>query len=479
MSGGVDSSCTAALLVEAGYEVIGVTLQLYDHGAATRPQGRLLRRPGHPRCAPRRRAPRHPALRARFRAALPRAGDRRISPTSYAAGRTPIPCVRCNQRVKFKDLLQIARDLGADALATGHYVAPRSRETGGPSCTAPPMRARDQSYFLFATTRAQLDFLRFPLGALREGARPGRWPRASRCRSPPSPTARTSASCRAAATRGVVERLRPDAAEPGEIVHVDGRVLGRHDGRDGLHRRPAPRPRGRDRRAAVRGPPGARAAAGGGRPEERAAVPPGRAVRASTGWATGRCRADGIAVEVKHRAQEPAVAARVWSRPATAARAVAFEAPQAGVAPGQACVFYQGTRVLGGGWIERAPLACRTLDGAAARSLHPASAWGGVAQLVEQWNHNPWVGGSSPSSATKQINDLGASGRLFHVANPRDKNRAFPPFSLRCRRLLRHIRDMGGDRTGRRLGRPPAAPSSGVRTFRLSRHVARAGRRAW
>ena len=227
MSGGVDSSCAAALLVEAGCEVIGITLQLYDHGAALGRKGACCagqdiddaRRVAERLCIP------HYVLdfEARFRQAVIE-----DFAASYAAGRTPIPCVRCNQRIEFADLLGIARDLGADALATGHYVR---RVTDGKRIElhrAADAR-RDQSYFLFATTPEQLAFLRFPLGGLdkvetRRLAARFALPVADKpdsqdiCFVPNGSYAR------------VVEKLRPEAASSGEIVHVDGRVLGRHDG---------------------------------------------------------------------------------------------------------------------------------------------------------------------------------------------------------------------------------------------------------
>ena len=352
MSGGVDSACTAALLVEAGYEVIGVTLQLYDHGAAIGRKGAC--------CAGQ---DIHDARRVAERLEIPhyvldfeqRFREQVIADfaDSYAHGRTPIPCVRCNQRVKFKDLLQIARDLGAAALATGHY-ARRVAQDGRIELHRAADQRRDQSYFLFATTPAQLAFLRFPLGALDKSATRRL---AQRFALPVADKPDSQDICFVpnGSYARVVERLRPDAALPGEIVHVDGRLLGRHDGvihftvgqRRGLAVATGERlyvvrleP---DRRRVVVGP--------------RSALLCRHAELAEVNWlGESAIPEGGIAVEVKHRAQERAVAARLEPLGDGRARA-RFAAPQAGVAPGQACVFYGGSRVLGGGWIERAPLA--------------------------------------------------------------------------------------------------------------------------
>lgn len=227
MSGGVDSSVCAALLKEQGYDVIGVTLQLYDHGAAVHRKGaccagqdihdarEVADRIGIP----------HYVLdyESRFKeAVIDRFAD------AYVAGETPIPCVECNQRVKFRDLLGTARDLGADVLATGHYVASRA-VAGGRGLFRPRDAERDQSYFMFATTREQLDILRFPLG---EMTKPETRQAAERFGLSVAAKPDSQDICFVPSGRyaQVIEKLKPGAAVPGEIVHLDGRVLGQHQG---------------------------------------------------------------------------------------------------------------------------------------------------------------------------------------------------------------------------------------------------------
>src|SRR5215203_2015732 len=227
MSGGVDSTVTAALTARAGYDVVGVTLQLYDHGAAIQKKGACCAGQDihDARSAAEAMGVPHYVLdyESRFRDAV-----MEDFADAYLRGETPIPCIRCNQTVKFRDLLDTARDLGAAAMATGHYVR-RIEAPGGPQLLRAVDPARDQSYFLFATTRAQLDYLRFPLGGL-----------------PKSEVRRTAAALGLSAAEKpdsqdicfvpegryttVIDRLRPQGAIPGDVVHLDGRVLGRHEG---------------------------------------------------------------------------------------------------------------------------------------------------------------------------------------------------------------------------------------------------------
>lgn len=354
MSGGVDSSVTAALLADAGYDVVGITLQLYDHGVAVGRPGtccagqdiqdarRVAERLGIP----------HYVLdyEDRFRRDVIDAFA-----DAYVQGETPIPCVACNRTVKFRDLTQVARDLGAAALATGHYVR-RVDGAEGPELRQGADPARDQSYFLFATTRPQLDFLRFPLGAL---AKAETRSLAQRFGLPVAAKADSQDICFVpnGGYAELVGRLRPQAAEPGEIVDQAGRVLGTHPGI--IHFTVGQR----------RGLGLSDHEAGGGEPlyvlrleptRRRVVVGPRTALGVErvglreVNWlaAGDGPPPDGLAVRVKVRSTTPAVSARVMGR-AGAEAEVLFDQPQAGVAPGQACVFYDGDRLLGGGWIVR------------------------------------------------------------------------------------------------------------------------------
>jgi len=352
MSGGVDSSTAAALMAESGFEVIGVTLQLYDHGQATGRKGAC--------CAGQ---DIHDARRVADSIGIPHYVldyERRFRDSviedfadSYLAGETPIPCVRCNQTVKFRDLLGMARDLGADALVTGHY-ARRVDGRDGAELHRARDAAKDQSYFLFATTRDQLEYLRFPLGELskvdtRRHAERLNLPVARKpdsqdiCFVPRSPGGGSYAR--------VVEKLRPGAAEAGDIVDEAGNVLGCHAGvihytvgqRRGL-KLAAPQPL-----YVIRLEPEARRVVVG----PKAALACRRFRVGQVNWlGLGSGPQPNMAVAVKVRSTaEP--------RPATLGPLAGGDAevtlaePEFGVAPGQACVFYDGDRVLGGGWIRR------------------------------------------------------------------------------------------------------------------------------
>jgi tRNA-specific 2-thiouridylase len=349
MSGGVDSSVAAALLAGEGYDVVGVTLQLYDHGVAIGRKGACCA--GQDIHDARRVADRlgiaHYVLdyETRFRQAV-----MEDFADTYLAGETPIPCVRCNQRVKFRDLLDTARDLGADALATGHYARRESGPAGAQLLRAADP-AKDQSYFLFATTKPQLDLLRFPLGAMSKNETRAL---AQRFDLPVAAKPDSQDICFVpnGSYAAVVEKLRPGAAEPGEIVHVDGRVLGRHAGiihytvgqRRGLGIG------GGDMLYVVRLEPDTRRVIVG--PRDALAVPELH-VRELNWLGDAPLDAHGIAAEVKIRSAAPPAPATVCAAGEGRARVV-FERAQEGVAPGQACVLYSGDRVLGGGWIERA-----------------------------------------------------------------------------------------------------------------------------
>jgi len=349
MSGGVDSSVVAALLKAEGYDVVGVTLQLYDQGLALQKKGAC--------CAGQ---DIYDARQVADRIGIPHYVldyENRFSDAvmqdfadSYLAGETPIPCVRCNQRVKFRDLLDQARSLDADCLATGHYVQ-RLVGDAGPELHAAVDPTRDQSYFLFATTAAQLDFLRFPLGGLPKTetrALAGRFnlPVAAK------PDSQDICFVPNGNYAGVVERLRPGAVEPGVIRHVDGRVLGRHAGvihftvgqRKGIAVND--QAVSNEPLYVVRLDPGQREVIVG--PKAALACP--QIQLREINW-LGEPPEGELAVSVKIRSMSAPAAARVTVAGDSAE--VIFDAPQFGVSPGQACVIYRGTRVLGGGWICR------------------------------------------------------------------------------------------------------------------------------
>jgi tRNA-uridine 2-sulfurtransferase len=360
MSGGVDSSVVAALVSRAGYDAVGVTLQLYDHGEAVHRSGACCagqdihdaRRVAEALGIP------HYVLdyEARFREAV-------MQPfaDSYAAGETPIPCVACNQTVKFADLLDTARQLGAVAMATGHYV--RSRLVGGRRALFRPVDLdRDQSYFLYGTTPEQLDFLRFPLGDL---AKEETRAIARELGLMVADKQDSQDICFVPQGRytDIVEKLKPNAAEPGDIVHVDGRVLGRHRGvihytigqRRGLGVA-AGEPLFVVRLDAAQ----ARVVVG-----PREALATARIVLREVNWLgeepLSALPPEGRPVYARVRSSRPPAPAMLVLEEGEAVVRLAEQ--EAGVAPGQACVLYDGggaeARVLGGGTISaeaRAPM---------------------------------------------------------------------------------------------------------------------------
>jgi tRNA-uridine 2-sulfurtransferase len=351
MSGGVDSSVVAAELATAGYDVVGVTLQLYDHGAALAKKGaccagrdihdarRVAEAMGFP----------HYVLdyESHFRdAVIEEFAD------AYLAGATPVPCIRCNERVKFRDLMDTARDLGADCMATGHYIqrlmGPRGAELHR---AADPVR--DQSYFLFSTTQAQLDYLRFPLGGLATKAET----RALAARHGLSVADKPDSQDICFVPHGdyaqVIEKLRPEAAAPGDIVDMDGRVLGRHDGviRYTIGQRKGLGIGGlADPIYVVRLDPATRQVVVGPKAALATRTVPVREVN-WLGDAPFDSRPEWH-LEVKLRSTRPPAPAII--RPLDGGEAeVELLSPEQGVSPGQACVFYDpdSTRVFGGGWI--------------------------------------------------------------------------------------------------------------------------------
>lgn len=365
MSGGVDSTVVAALLHKAGYDVVGVTLQLYDHGEALKKKGAC--------CAGQ---DIHDARLAADLIGIPhyvldyenRFKDAVIDQfaDSYLKGQTPVPCIRCNQTVKFRDLLDVARDLGAEAMATGHYVR-RATHGNRSQMRKAVDHSRDQSYFLFATTQDQLDYLRFPLADLEKPQVRG-VAASLGLRIAAKPDSQDICFVPTGDYRTLIDRLRPQGREAGDIVHMDGRILGRHSGitdytigqRRGLNvavgeplfvTRLDP-----DNRRVIVGP--------------REALLTARLTLEETNWLGDQATIeeaarDGAPVLARVRSTRQPSPARLAFIPSPNASLleggvdgavqVVFDQGEEGVAPGQACVLYDPAddeRVLGGGFIQ-------------------------------------------------------------------------------------------------------------------------------
>ena len=354
MSGGVDSSVVAAKLAKEGYDVIGVTLQLYDHGAALAKKGaccagidihdarRVAEEMGFP----------HYVLdyENRFKeAVIDEFAD------AYLAGATPVPCIRCNERVKFRDLLETAKDLGADCMATGHYiqrfVGPEKTElhtAGDPD--------RDQSYFLFSTKQEQLDFLRFPLGHLKSKAETRALAREFGLTVADKPDSQDICFVPNGSYAAVIEKLRPEAASPGDIVHLNGEVLGKHKGiiHYTIGQRRGLGIGGRDPLYVIKLDPDTKHVIVG--PKEALATRriPIKEINWLGDTPLSDTPSEGLNIRVRVRSTRPPKDAIIFPIDDDHAEVELFVAEE-GVSPGQACVFYEtdGTRVLGGGWIHK------------------------------------------------------------------------------------------------------------------------------
>lgn len=345
MSGGVDSAVAAALLVEKGYEVLGITLQLYNSGSMSGKAGTC--------CAGRdiadaRRVAQHlniPHYVLDFEARFKESVIDDFADT-YLSGQTPVPCIRCNEKVKFTDLLNIAKDLGADMLATGHYVR-KVDGPHGPELHTASDSSRDQSYFMFTTTKEQLSYLHFPLGNMdKEKTRL----KAKQLGLPVAEKPDSQDICFVPNGSYVdtISRLRPNLSKSGNIVHIDGQILGRHAGlihftvgqRKGLN-------------------------IGGGQPyyvvrldseSGNVYVGPRESLGVSNfyirniNWLAKELTSREVRAEVRVRSTRNPKSASIYLN--TNGAEVILDDPEEGVAPGQACVIYDGSRVLGGGWIS-------------------------------------------------------------------------------------------------------------------------------
>lgn len=354
MSGGVDSSVTAAMMVEAGYDVVGLTMQLYDNGQIMGKKGaccagqdiydarQVADKLGFP----------HYVLdyESRFKkSVIDGFAD------SYMEGYTPIPCVRCNQTVKFQDMLSMAKDLGGEALVTGHYVQ-RIRGSNGVELHKAIEDKKDQSYFLFATTRDQLDFVRFPLGGFSK-SKTREFAKKYNLKVAEKPDSQDICFVPDKDYASLVEKLRPGALDEGDIIHIDGTILGRHKGvinytvgqRRGLNISYS------EPLYVQKIDPSTKQVIVG--PYESLATQ--KISVASVNWLYHQIPQDiPLEVDVKIRSTRPPVPATVTLTPETNKAKVTLLVPEHGVAPGQACVFYRETQVLGGGWIARPEKSC-------------------------------------------------------------------------------------------------------------------------
>jgi tRNA-specific 2-thiouridylase len=345
MSGGVDSSAVAALLKEQGYDVVGITLQLYDHGEMIGKKGAC--------CAGQ---DIHDARRVAERLSIPhyvldyetrfRQEVMEDFADTYLAGQTPIPCIKCNQSVKFRDLLKMARDLNADCMATGHYVQ-RKMEDGQAQMHRAADPARDQSYFLFSTTGEQLDFLRFPLGHLKNKQETRVLAARFGLEVADKPDSQDICFVPSGNYVGVIEKLRPGALEPGDIVHMNGMVLGKHEG-------------------IINYTVGQRKGLGIGGTEEplfvlkldaakkQVIVGPKESLLRKTfvirecNWLSNSPNDGAVLVKLRSAHKGSPATINILDGNRTE---VTLLNPEGAVSPGQACVAYAGERLLGGGWI--------------------------------------------------------------------------------------------------------------------------------
>lgn len=352
MSGGVDSSVTASLLAEAGYDVVGITLQLYDHGMAVGKTkaccagqdiydaSQVAEKMGFP----------HYVLDYESVFKQQVIDD---FADSYLRGETPIPCVQCNQQVKFKDLLKTARDLGGHCLVTGHYVQRLVSPSGKAELHQAIDPSKDQSYFLFATKQHELDYLRFPLGGLTKAETRQHAERLGLSVAD-KPDSQDICFVPNGNYAEVVQKLRPGASEPGQIVHVNGTLLGRHPG-------------------IIHYTIGQRKGLGiGGNAESdgplyvvrlnektKEVIVGSKADLAETTFPVTRVnwlgdrQTNSIPCTVKIRSSQTPLSASFSLEADQSTGTITLVDPEYGVSPGQACVFYEGPRVLGGGWISR------------------------------------------------------------------------------------------------------------------------------